>query len=196
MKKNVSSRLHSFLNDPLASFKWFERFLAIFCIAIPIILFACDKCDDGGHYVGFRSSISDYVYMWHNYVFGMLLSIAAMLFIFNGFIYFKKEQHNGDKSGKWYNVGIGLCLLGVVCFPWREHSIVHFTFAGLFFVGNAVSTGYFHTKRWPKSNITMAILTVIALGMHFSTLFSWLTLFWAEWVSLSVVGIHFWLESW
>lgn len=190
MQKTLTAKVRHYFDDPLATFKLFERFLALFCIAIPLLL----RLTDGN--TSWRSSISDYVYMCHNYVFGMLLGMAAMLFIFNGFIYFKKEAGEADTSGKWYNIGIGLCLLGVVCFPWREHSIVHFSFAGAFFLGNAVSTGYFHTKRWPKSNITMAVLTVIALGLHFTGWCPWLTLFWAEWVSLAVVGVHFWLESW
>lgn len=138
--------------------------------------------------------------MWHSYVFGILLGAAAMLFIFNGFVYFKREKdklaNTPDTSGKWYNIVLGICLLGVVILPWKEHRIIHYTFAASFFVGNALATGIFHTKRWPKSNISMAILTVVALCLHFTGWLPWLTLFWAEWISLAVVGVHFWLESW
>ncbi|MCR8561060.1 hypothetical protein KXD93_25610 [Mucilaginibacter sp. BJC16-A38] len=196
MPKKFSLQVRHYFDDPLAIFKLFERFLALFCVFIPIILYLTDDRDRDGHLPGPRGSISDYVYMCHNYVFGMLLGIAAMLFIVNGFIYFKKEDNSKDSTGKWYNIGIGLSLLGVVCFPWREHTIVHFSFAGIFFVGNALATGFFHTKRWPKSNITMSVLTVVVLALHFAKFAPWLTLFWAEWVSLAVVGVHFWLESW
>jgi hypothetical protein len=187
------------LQDPLITFKWFERFLAIFCIAIPLILRLTDRLEKGGYKDSWRSSISDYVYMWHSYVFGLLLGMAAMLFIFNGFVYFKQEQQdqlNLDRSGKWYNIVLGTCLIGVVCFPWQQYRYIHFSFAGAFFLGNALVTGYFHTKRWRKSNVVMALLTVIALGLYFTGWFPWLTLFWAEWASLAVVGVHFWLESW
>src|SRR5258706_8875359 len=94
--------LKTLLHDPLATFEWFERFLAIFCIAIPVILRLTDKLEKGGYNNAWRRSISDYVYMWHNYVFGLLLGMAAMLFIFNGFVYFKQEQQNQldlDRSG-------------------------------------------------------------------------------------------------
>jgi len=188
------------LQDPLYTFRWFERFLALSCITIPLILRLTDKLPEGGYNDVWRSSISDYVYMWHNYIFGMLLGSAAMLFIFNGFVYFKREEdkhpYTPDKNGKWYNIVLGVCLLGVVILPYKEHSIIHYFFAAAFFVGNALATGIFHTKGWPKSNISMAILTVVALGLHFTGWFPWLTLFWAEWVSLAVVGVHFWLESW
>lgn len=44
------------LQDPLYTFLWFERFLAIFCISIPLILRICDKLREGGYYPGWRSS--------------------------------------------------------------------------------------------------------------------------------------------
>lgn len=76
------------LEDPLRALKWFERALAIFLISIPLILKFSDHFKDGTY----RSSISNYVYMCNSYVFGLLLGTAAMLFIFNGVIYFKKRQ--------------------------------------------------------------------------------------------------------
>ena len=76
----IFSIVKTTLADPLVTFKYFERFIAIFCIIMPLILWLAD----GGINHPFRDSISDYVYMPHSYVFGMLLCIAAMLFIFNG----------------------------------------------------------------------------------------------------------------
>ncbi|MEO6488313.1 MAG: hypothetical protein ABIO04_00115 [Ferruginibacter sp.] len=53
----------------------------------------------------FRTSISDYAYSTNSYLFGMLLCIAAMLFIFNGAVYFKSQRSvNVNKQGKWYIV--------------------------------------------------------------------------------------------
>ena len=198
----MKSKIETF-SDPLATFKWFERLLASFLISIPVILVLTDKCSDGVRNTAFRSSISDYVYMWHNYVFGLLLGMAAMLFVFNGVIYFRNEDKLAkglDKSGKWYNFILGICLLGVVIFPWREHSIIHFSFAGAFFLGNAIVTGIFHTKTWRKSNTALAIFTVAALGFYFADTY-WLkafpsfTLLWAEWISVAAVAVHFLLDS-
>jgi len=202
-KLNIMKNFTQTITDPLATFKWFERFLAAFFISIPLILFLTDKYKCGGSAGSFRSSISDYVYMWHNYVFGLLLGMAAMLFVFNGVVYFKNEDKGNiklDRSGKWYNLVLGISLLGVVVFPWREHSFVHFTFAGIFFLGNAVVTGVFHTKTWRKSNIALAIFTVAGLGFYFLDhrllhSFPAFTLFWAEWISVAVVAIHFFLDS-
>jgi hypothetical protein len=202
-KLNVMKNINQTITDPLATFKWFERLLAAFFISIPVILFLTDRYQGGGSNLSFRSSISDYVYMWHNYMFGLLLGMAAMLFVFNGVVYFRNE-HKGniklDRSGKWYNLVLGICLLGVVIFPWRDHSVIHFSFAGAFFVGNAVVTGVFHTKTWRKSNTALAIFTVAALGFYFLDQyvlhsFPAFTLFWAEWISVAAVAVHFFLDS-
>jgi len=198
MKLTITQHIKHGLQDSLATFKWFERFFAIFCITIPLILRLTDKCENGGYYQGWRESISDYVYMWHNYVFGMLLGMAAMLFIFNGAVYFRNEDKQRldlDKSGKWYNIVLGTCLLGVLVLPWKQHEIIHFIFAGTFFAGNALVTIIFHKKQHRYWNVIFGILTVVALAMHFTPWFPWLTLFWAEWVSLTVVGIHFFIEA-
>jgi branched-subunit amino acid transport protein AzlD len=137
--------------------------------------------------------------MWHSYVFGMLLSIASMLFVFNGAVYFRIEREksalNLSKYGKWYNVVLGLSLLMVVCLPWRQFGCYHFTFATIFFFGNAVVTGIFHQKRNGRLSIVLAVLTVVALIIYMLKLFPDFSLLAAEWISLTVVGIHFYLES-
>jgi hypothetical protein len=182
------------LEDPLKTFKWFERSIAIVCISIPLVLRAADQVGCR-HASSFRNSISQYVYMPHSYVFGLLLMMAAMMFIFNGAVYFKgqgKEQLLLSKTGKWYNVALGLSLIGVIIFPCEQYTAMHFVFAGLFFVGNAVVTGVFFQKRNRIISILLAILTLatlIPVGFH---VFS---LFWGEWLSLTVIGIHFILEA-
>ena len=128
------------LDDPLVTFKYFERLIALFCIFMPLFLWLAD----GLSMHPFRPSISNYVYMDHSYVFGMLLCIAAMLFIFNGAVYYKNEPHlHISKHGRWYNIVLGFSLLGVICFRHIEYTIIHNIFAGIFFIGNAVVTGIF-----------------------------------------------------
>ena len=98
---NIISKIKVKMSDPLLTFRYFERFVAFFCIIIPLILWLAD----GGTDHPFRPSISNYVYMKHSYVFGMLMCIAAMLFIFNGAVYYKNEkQMNISWHGQWYNV--------------------------------------------------------------------------------------------
>ncbi len=186
---NYITTIKSKLADPLFTFKLFERFIAAFCILIPLILWLTD----GLLPHAFRSSISMYVYMNESYVFGMLLSIAAMLFIFNGAIYFKSEQYmHISWHGQWYNVVLGLSLLGVICFPCKEYPIPHYTFAIVFFLGNALVTAFFYKDNDKTLSIILAILTIASMPFAF---FGVISLLVAEWISLVVISIHFILST-
>ena len=186
---NIVNKMKVKLADPLLSFKYFERLIAIFCIIIPMLLWLFDK---GAGYP-FRPSISNYVYMGRSYIFGMLMCIAAMLFIFNGAVYYKNEQHmHISWHGQWYNIVLGLSLIGVICFPHLEYPIPHFTFAGIFFLGNAVVTGIFYKDKDKKKSIALAVLTVAAMPLAIANVISILA---AEWISLFVIGIHFILST-
>jgi len=186
---SLISVIKSKLSDPLFTFKVFERFIAAFCVLIPLILWL----NDGGINHPFRPSISQYVYMAHSYVFGMLLSIAAMLFIFNGAVYFKNVNVlNISVHGQWYNVVLGLSLIGVICFPCDQYPIPHYTFAIIFFVGNALVTGIFYKDQYKVFSIIMAILTVIALPF---ALLGYISILAGEWISLTVIAIHFILNT-
>ena len=183
------NKIKASLADPLLTFKWFERFIATFCIIMPLILWLAD----GGLQVPFRSSISDYVYLKNSYLFGMLLCIAAMLFIFNGAVYYRSGEHlRISWHGQWYNVVLGLSLLGVICFPHKEFKIPHYTFAIIFFLGNAVVTGIFYKDKDKISSIILAILTVAAMPLAFTNI---ITVLVAEWISLVVIAIHFILST-
>lgn len=183
--KNIKHKLA----DPLSSFKYFERLIAVFCNLIPLLLWLTD----GKTSHAFRPSISNYVYMENSYVFGMLLCIAAMLFIFNGAVYYKSEQHmHISWHGQWYNVVLGVSLMGVICFPHLQYPIPHFIFAGIFFFGNAIVTGIFYKDKDKKKSIFLAILTVAALPLAFIHVISLLV---AEWISLFAIGVHFVLST-
>ena len=190
----------SFLRNDLTAFKLLERIIAAVCITIPVFL---RLADTGAN--GWRSSISDYVYMDNSHVFGMMLCMASMLFIVNGAVFFKNEnKHDLNSSSKWYNIALGLSLLGVIIFPYKEYGVPHFTFAGLFFAGNAFVTvaAARHKKhlalRWLMGVFTAIFLVLFFVNDYFKLhlqWLSWLSLFWAEWLSLTVIGIHFILES-
>ena len=185
--KNPLTSLATQFTDDLKSFRMLEFILAITCVTIPIWL----RLADDNH--PFRFSISDYVHMPRNYIFGMMLCMPAMLFIFNGAVYFHNENEvNGLKrSGKWYNIILGLALLGVILFPSAPGFLyyLHIGFAVIFFVGNAVVALVVHDEENHKSGILLAILTVIsfAVMLIFKNSISMLC---AEWVSLAVIGIH------
>lgn len=216
--QNIKKRLE----DPFKTFKLYQILIAIVCMIVPAILRLCDTdkvypekvklngidmmkdsipamVKDSTRYIekdrlGFRLSISDYVYSYNSYLFGMLLCIAAMLFIFNGAVYFKNEYTlKLNSQGKWYNVVLGLSLLSVICFPVRDFIYLHYTFASIFFLGNALVIGLFHNKNDRIKSIIMSVLTVVFLMLSF--LLKQLTLLWGEWLSLIVIAIHFILES-
>jgi hypothetical protein len=181
-------KLRDSLSDGLKTFVLFERVTALVCIAIPMFL----RIGDAGN-TGFRPSISNYVYMDKSYLFGLLLCIASMLFIYNGIVYFKNEiNFSLGKHGKWYNVVLGFSLMGVILFPHLQYPIPHYTFAIIFFVGNAFVTGFFHFKNNRIPSIILAILTVAVFAL---SIFDIVSLLWAEWLSLTVIAIHFALEA-
>ena len=183
---NIKARL----KDPLFTFRVFERFIALFCTSIPILLWLTD----GMSAHPFRPSISNYVYMPHSYVFGMLLCIAAMLFIFNGAVYYRNEPRmHISVHGQWYNVVLGLSLIGVICFPHLNYPVPHYFFATIFFLGNAVVTGLFFKDKDRIISIILALVTVAALPLGlFTHLISLLA---AEWISLLAISIHFFLST-
>lgn len=186
---DIIKKVSDGLADPLTTFKLFERFIAVFCISIPFLLWLADAPADHT----FRGSISNYVYMQKSYFFGLLLTMAAMLFIFNGAVYYKTEEYlNISWHGQWYNVLLGLSLIGVICFPHKEHQVVHYIFAGIFFIGNALVTGIFYKDKDKGKSITLAILTVLTLPL---ALFHIISLLAAEWISLTVISIHFILST-
>jgi hypothetical membrane protein len=189
---SLFTAIRSKLSNPLFTFKIFERFIAAFCILIPLILWF----NDGGVNHSFRPSISEYAYMPHSYVFGMLLSIAAMLFIFNGAVYFKSVNSSDalkiSVHGQWYNVVLGVSLLCLICLPCDDYPVPHYIFAIFFFLGNAIVTGVFYKDKDKIASIILAILTVIALPF---ALFGVISLLVAEWISLTVIAIHFILNT-
>jgi hypothetical protein len=183
----LRKKIKSHLNNGLKTFQLFQRIIATICIGIPFFLWLAEGSEE------FRTSISDYVYMPQSYFFGMLLTIAAMLFIFNGAVYFKHEdRYDINQHGKWYNIVLGFSLLGVIVFSHKEHGLPHYICAGTFFLGSALIIGIFHKEEDRVISIIMSALTIIGISLHWIIR---LPLIWAEWFSLSVIAVHFILES-
>ncbi len=173
-----------------------ERFIALFLVFIPLILFLSDdEC--------WRPSISNYVYMGNSYVFGLLLTIAAMLFVFNGALYFGSSEYKGLKEkgkNKWYNIILGVSLLLVILLPHEEYKYPHYIAAGIFFLGSSLAIALDCRKKDRKWNLFFAILSIASLVFYFvNWLFNlgihWYTLLVAEWISLAVISIHYYLDS-
>jgi hypothetical protein len=130
-----------------------------------------------------RSSISNYAYSSMNHLFAALLTIAGTMFIFNGTAY----------NSRWYNIALGLSLIGVALTPHYDFPIIHYAFASIFFLGSvAVMIGY-TSKEQLKLKIQMASIIILALVFHFA--FNWYSLFWAEWIGILPISIHYLGES-
>jgi len=148
---------------------------------------------------GFRFSLSDYAHSSRSYLFGLLYCLAAVLFLLNGVVYVKSKRTLAlDNKGEWYNLAIGLSLLGVVASPQCSLPLLHNIFTGLFFAGNLYALlfarspgepGYYKTIR-----ISMAVLIIIAIALALILALlpgdDKFTVLYAEWISLIFIGIH------
>ncbi|MCF6280275.1 MAG: hypothetical protein L3J14_08010 [Flavobacteriaceae bacterium] len=108
--------------------------------------------------------------MDNNYVFGLLLTMAAMLFVFNGALYFKSEEYKkleGKGKNKWYNIVFGIYLLLVILFPHEEYKWPHYIAAGIFFLGSSLAIAFDCSKKDRKLNLFFAILSIASLVFYF-----------------------------
>jgi len=151
-------------------------------------------------------SISAYVLMDNSHVFGMLLAIAAMLFIVNGAVYWNKKEFAEGEWRSLLNVGLGIFLLLVVIFRCDKTPTIHLVVAGIFFLLCAWGTirrPAKKEKRGQQRFFDFAPVTVMTIGMigHFghSSLDFWpfnlFNLFGAESIALWITGLDFILVS-
>ncbi|RYZ54316.1 MAG: hypothetical protein EOP49_05470 [Sphingobacteriales bacterium] len=143
----------------------------------------------------FRTSMSEYVYSSNSYIFGMLYCMAAMLFIFNGAVYFRCEHElNIHSGGKWYNLVLGLSLIGVILNPEHDRYLLHYIFSILFFVGNVIVILFLHKKQNRCISIALGLATIVALVSALPP-FKMISLLYAEWISLIAIALHLIIEA-
>ena len=160
-----------------------------------------------------KPSISDYVTMNGAHVFGMLLSIAAMLFMTSGVVFWNKKPI--FREGTWrslLNLILGFLLLGVVVFPCTTMPRLHMIVALLFFLGCGAATLLRDAKDGKKLQHRLVdYVPVIVMGFamfsHFAVAHEWFNcalchrpfnlfnLFGAESIALWIVGLDFILVS-
>ena len=178
-----------------------ERLIAIVLIFTPLILYLADF----GFAREFRSSISNYAFMCDSYWFGSLLAVAGTLFILNGAQHMRVRNtflYQVEKRfGKGYNIIFGLALFGVIYFDHINYTLIHFIFAGVFYIGCAIAMIFLSQGNLKNIGRVLGIFTLMALILHF-VLDTRLTedrnpftLLWAEWVGLLLIAIYFVLES-
>lgn len=162
--------------DGLVRLAKLERVLALVCIVIPALLIA---------FAGLpvRESISAYYDMPRDQVFYFSLTVASMLFMVNGVV---KQQHV-------YNTILGVMLAGVVLFDCDHAPVVHYICATAFFGGNGTVILFFSSRKERSFKAMMTVLIVAAMLACFA--FHLFTLFWAEWVSLAIIALHYFIEA-
>jgi hypothetical protein len=104
-----------------------------------------------------------------------------MLFLVNSVV---NEQH-------WYNLVLGAALAGVILFNQDDWTVIHTVSAVLFFGGNLAVIAFLSQGRWiPKwSLVGIGVAAIAAWRL------GWISLFWAEAVSLVAIAAHFVLDS-
>lgn len=116
-------------------------------------------------------------------LFAVLLTMAACLFLYDGYVEPKRR----------YNLIPAIGLFGLTLFPNITWDNTHYTFTVMFFIGSLFNMVYFSSReeRWWK--ILTALL--VLFGMAGCFIFDWYSIFWAEWIGMIPISIHFVLEA-
>lgn len=161
-------------NKFLKRFRKIETLEASFLILIPLVL------------IGFsgevRDSISDYVYSDARDLFVGLLYFSAAMFIYNGAV-----------NGKWYNIALGISLIGIAMTPHLENGFLHYSFASVFFLGSIAVMIIYSSASQRIYKVFAGIFILTAMALHF--LFGVCSLLAAEWIGLFPISLHFILET-
>lgn len=152
-----------------------EVILAVLLLFLPLILIVVNG--------EVRSSISNYAYSKNNLLFAGLLGVASALFAYNATI----------NREKWYNYVLGVSILGVAVTPHLDYPVLHYSFAGLFFLGSVATMIIFSSPAQRELKITLGTLIVLALLGYFIT--GMYSLLIAEWIGILPICIHFIGES-
>lgn len=154
-------------------FKKLETIMASFLLFIPLILILVSG--------EVRPSISDYAYSEIENVFSGLLWCSAVMFLYNGVL-----------TKKWYNIVLSGALIGVSVTPHLDFPFWHYTFAVLFFIGSVFVMVYFSSakQRWFK--IIAGVIVLLGLLGSYLNFYS---LFYAEWIGLLPITLHYVAES-
>jgi len=151
-----------------------NTFQAIVFLCIPLILFLVNGCR-------LEKSISDYANVTP-LVFAFLLTLSGRVFFDDGFV----------SRQRWYNIIPGIGLFGVVLFLNTEFPILHYAFAGIFFLGSLFNMVLFSSRKQRPLKILVALFVLFGMSGHY--LFGWYSLFWAEWIGMVPISVHYVLE--
>ena len=155
---------------------------------------------------GFRESLSHYALSSNSWLFGMLYTMAALMFIYNGVVHWKMKtaiaQQGNTKRLKLmssetkYNLIIGSSLILVILNPLDTHPTSHITphivFSVLFFVANLTMIVFYPNKYESRLPLRVRIILMImfAAVMAFLALIEVISVLYVEWITLTFIAIH------
>lgn len=173
--KSVAKTIFAPIDELRKRLMTLEILLSILLVFTPAILILLDG--------SIRSSISNYAYSLKSEWFVFLITLAASMFIYNGTAW----------KTKWYNIILGIALAGIVLTPHLEFEIIHLIFAILFFAGSVFVMIYFSSKQQRFVKIICGLFLLLGIAGYY--VFEWYSLFWAEWIGILPICIHFIGES-
>lgn len=153
----------------------FDKWVVFLLIIMPLILVGFDDWN-------VRSSISNYAYMEHNQVYYFLLIIGSTMFAYNGALWRKN-----------YQMLLGATLLGVALTPHKDYIVSHAVFAGLFFIGSIFVMIYHSSKEQRIYKVYVGVFITAAMLLHFVA--NAYSLFYAEWLGIVPIAVHYLGES-
>ena len=130
-----------------------------------------------------RISISNYAYSLKSEWFVFLITLASSMFIYNGTAW----------KTKWYNIVLGIALTGIVLTPHLQYKIIHLIWATTFFAGSVFVMIYFSSKKQRVFKIIASGFLLVGIAGYY--VFEWYSLFWAEWIGMLPICVHFIGES-
>ena len=127
-------------------------------------------------------SVSAYAYKTPM-TFAFSLTLAGSLFVNDGII----------TKSRWYNYIIGFSLFGVVLLPHLDFPILHYVFAGLFFLGSLFNMVFFSSNG--ERPVKIAVAVFVVFGLFGCFLLNWYSIFWAEFIGMIPISVHYVLEA-
>lgn len=145
-------------------------------------------------------SISIYVTMTDSYIFGVLLTVPAMLFAVNGLVYWTVPDPGKGRWGTWraiINIVAGFALVNVALIHCVRNRTEHLVAASVFFLCCALTCIGNERKDWLTYTISLLVMGAggfILLGnlQGWFTFYPHLfTIFGAEAIALWVTGVNY-----
>lgn len=147
----------------------------IWLIFLPIFLYAVDG--------EIRTSISNYAYSEYSFVFVAFLTFTGSMLIVDGC------KDDLITKNKWYSIVLGLSLIGVSVTPHKDYSILHYSFAGIFFIGSLLAMILFSSPKQRLFKMFMGLIIITSMLGYF--VFNWYSLLYAEWIGMLPIIINY-----